>query len=187
MEDNKKEIIEVEKVDEKLENEPKNKEIAEEKVKTEKTAETEAKNVEILKEKEQKQRSNTKDKEPKKDRKGYAITSMVLGIISLVLFFFFQISIPCAILAIIFGAMSVKSTKKGMAIAGLITGIIGLILIMIIFASVFFIALTTALTSGDCLDDYLYEHRRDYDYNYDSYDEYYDLDYYDNYSNYKFE
>ena len=48
----------------------------------------------------------TDDKENVVDRKGFAVASMVLGIIALVLFWIFYLSVPCAILAIIFGILS---------------------------------------------------------------------------------
>ncbi len=83
-----------------------------------------------------------KVEETKKDRKGFCIASMVLGIIALVLFCVFYISIPCAILAIIFGILGIKSTGKGMAVAGLVTGSIGLIIsiAIIVFAFIFGVA-----------------------------------------------
>ena len=62
---------------------------------------------------------------------------MVLGIIALVLFCVFYISIPCAIVAIIFGILGLKSTEKGMAIAGLVTGSIGLFISIAIIVIVF--------------------------------------------------
>ena len=62
----------------------------------------------------------------KKETKGFSIAAMVLGIVSVVLFCFFYISIPCAILAIIFGIVGMKKGGKGMGIAGLVLGIIAL-------------------------------------------------------------
>ena len=81
--------------------------------------------------------------EPKKDRKGFCIASMVLGIVALVFFCIWYVSIPCAILAIIFGVLGIKSTGKGMAIAGLITGSIGLVvsILIIVFLFVFGVAI----------------------------------------------
>ena len=64
----------------------------------------------------------------KKDRKGFCIASMVLGIVAIVCFCLWYIAIPCGILAIIFGILGVKSTNKGMAIAGIVCSSIGLIL-----------------------------------------------------------
>lgn len=61
---------------------------------------------------------------------GLAVTSMVLGIISLLLgCCFWYITIPAAIIAVILaaGSMSKKMGGKGMAITGLVTSIISLI------------------------------------------------------------
>lgn len=58
------------------------------------------------------------------EKKGLSIASMVLGIISLVLCCIIYISVPCALLAIIFAAAGMKKGGKGMAIAGLVLGII---------------------------------------------------------------
>ena len=69
---------------------------------------------------------------------GLAIASMVLGIVALVLSCcFYFISIPCAIIAVILGAVSLKGHKpgKGMAIAGLVTAIISLIPAVIVIIS----------------------------------------------------
>ena len=64
--------------------------------------------------------------EGKQESKGLSIASMVLGIISLVLCCFIYISLPCAILAVIFGIVGMKKGGKGMGIAGLVLGIITL-------------------------------------------------------------
>lgn len=73
---------------------------------------------------------------------GLAVTSLVLGIISVPLFLLWFISIPAGILAIIFGAISLKSTGRNMAIAGLITGCVGisLLLLFVFFAVIIGIA-----------------------------------------------
>lgn len=60
------------------------------------------------------------------EKKGMSIASLVLGIISLVLFCYIYVSIPCAILAIIFGVLGKKKGGAGMAKAGLVLGIIAL-------------------------------------------------------------
>ncbi len=69
------------------------------------------------------------------------VTSMVLGILTLALFWwaFFPLGIITGILAVIFGGVGMKS-KKGMSIAGLVTGGIGLllsILVPIVFVSLY--------------------------------------------------
>lgn len=134
MDEEKKEIVEVEKVDN-----------------TEETTQ-ETKKVE----------------EPKKNRKGFCITSMVLGIIALVFFCVWYISIPCAILAIIFGILGIKSTGKGMAIAGLVTGSIGLIVSIAII--VFIVIFGMAVGISDVLDDDYDSYRNYRNYNWYDYD-----------------
>lgn len=79
----------------------------------------------------------TDDKENVVDRKGFAVASMVLGIIALVLFWIFYFSVPCAILAIIFGILSIKSSRKGMSIAGITTGAIGFVLMVLLYGFIF--------------------------------------------------
>jgi len=67
-------------------------------------------------------------KEVKNEEKaGLSIASMVLGIVSIVLFCLIWISIPCAVLAVIFGLVGRKKGGKGMATAGLVLGIITLV------------------------------------------------------------
>ena len=66
---------------------------------------------------------------------GLCVAGMVLGIVGLVLFLAFYISIPCGILAIIFGALGIKRVQaeptarkgSGMGVAGLVTGILAVI------------------------------------------------------------
>jgi uncharacterized membrane protein HdeD (DUF308 family) len=63
-----------------------------------------------------------------------AIAALILGILGLVCFFFPPLAIVCAVLAIIFGALRLKSARRGLALAGLIMGIIaiaGSILVLI--------------------------------------------------------
>lgn len=58
--------------------------------------------------------------------KGKAITSMILGIVSVVLCLYWFIAIPAGIAAIILGVLARREgAARGMALAGLITGIIG--------------------------------------------------------------
>ena len=132
MEENKDDIIEVEKVEETKQEEN-------EEVKTE--APKEEPKVEVIKE------------EAEKDKKGFSIAALVLGIISIVLCCVWYISIPCGILAIIFGIVGIKSSKKGMSIAGLITGSIGLIISIIMFVALVFLGMVIGISEGlDGLD-----------------------------------
>ena len=133
MEENKDDIIEVEKVEETKQEEN-------EEVKTE--APKEEPKVEVIKE------------EAEKDKKGFSIAALVLGIIAIVLCCVWYISIPCGILAIIFGIIGIKSSKKGMSIAGLITGAVGLVISIIIFIALVFLGMVIGLSDGlDGLDN----------------------------------
>lgn len=73
---------------------------------------------------------------PQQGGKGLAIASMVLGIIAVVLFCFAYVSIPCGIIAIILGGISIATKKpgKGMAVAGLVCGLLGIIIYVILLA-----------------------------------------------------
>lgn len=135
MDEEKKEIIEIEKV-----NEINNKE----------NQETQ----------EKKETQTQKTQEPKKDKKGFCIASMVLGIVALVFFCVWYISIPCGILAVTFGILGVKSMNKGMAIAGLVTGSIGLVIsaFMIIILFIFGIAVGVSDVWDDVNDGYHRHH-----------------------------
>ena len=86
---------------------------------------------------------------PVQESKGLSIASMVLGIISVVLFCIWYISVPCAILAIIFGIIGKKKGAKGMATAGLVLGIVALAILAIIYllAIAGVASLTSALSS----------------------------------------
>lgn len=144
MEEEKKEIIEVEKIEDTQNNEN---------IENTKKEETTYKKVE----------------EPKKEKKGFCIASMVLGIIALICFCIWYISIPCGILAVIFGILGLKGVNKGMAIAGLITGGIGLVvsslIVMALFAFGFVLGITDALEEIDYEDYKIYENYQwDYDY-----------------------
>ena len=83
------------------------------------------------------------------ESKGLSIASMVLGIISVVLFCIWYISVPCAILAIIFGIVGMKKGGRGMGIAGLVLGIVALAILAIIYllAIIGFASFTSAITS----------------------------------------
>jgi len=72
------------------------------------------------------------NQEVKEEKKGMSITSMVLGIVGLIVF-----ALPCGILAIIFSILGKKKGGKGFATAGLVLGIIDAIFGLIaIIASV---------------------------------------------------
>ena len=140
MDEEKKEIIEVEKV-----NDNENTE----KMEKERTPEEDTQTKEV--------------QESKKNKKGFCIASMVLGIVALVFFCLWYISIPCGILAIIFGILGVKSVNKGMAIAGLVTGTIGLIISTLIIIILFIFGIAVGISDvWDDVDDDYYYHKYDF-------------------------
>lgn len=63
---------------------------------------------------------------------GMAITSMVLGILSLPLCCAFGIGGIFGILGLIFGSISIKNDNKGMALTGIITSIISLVMLLLV-------------------------------------------------------
>lgn len=67
-----------------------------------------------------------------KDRAGMAIASLVLGILSPLAFLVPIISIILGILAIVFGVMSLKSSKRTLAIIGIIIGSAGILIAIIL-------------------------------------------------------
>ncbi len=67
---------------------------------------------------------------------GCGIASMVLGILALCLSCLYYISIPCAIIGVILGAVGIKRhAGRGMAIAGLICSIVSLVPAIIIISA----------------------------------------------------
>lgn len=99
----------------------------------------------------------------KKDGIAFGVASLVLGIVTIVLFCF-CISWITGILAIVFGIVQlVKYEKKGLAIGGIITGAVGLLLTILLYGLMF--------SDLDSMHRYnsIYDHIYD-----DIYDEFYD-------------
>lgn len=67
------------------------------------------------------------------ERKGFNITSMILGIIAVVFLLMAYVSLPCAIIAIIFAIAGRHDAGKGMGTAGLVLGIVALALLLLLF------------------------------------------------------
>lgn len=65
------------------------------------------------------------------ERKGFNITALILGIISIVTVCMWYLSIPSGIVAIIFSIAGKKDAGRGMGVAGMVLGIIGLIVAII--------------------------------------------------------
>lgn len=55
-----------------------------------------------------------------KDRKGMALASMILGLVGIVVWLLPILGVPVTIIGLILGILGVKSSRKGMAIAGII-------------------------------------------------------------------
>lgn len=66
------------------------------------------------------------------ESQGLAIASLVLGILAIITCLVWYIGIVLGVLAIIFGAVSVKKRGRKKAIAGIVTGSIGVILSLLI-------------------------------------------------------
>lgn len=88
---------------------------------------------------------------PQKKSNGMAIASMVLGIISLLLFCIPYFAIPASIVGLILGIISIRGKKdgKGMAIAGIILSSIALLI------GVLIIILSAAIASSGLLDEFM--------------------------------
>ena len=64
------------------------------------------------------------------------IVSLVLGIISILTGFFWYVSIPSGITAIVLGTKSYKKYDKKIGLAGLITGIVGIALCLLFYITI---------------------------------------------------
>lgn len=78
-------------------------------------------------------------RDEKKQKVALGISSLVLGIISIVTAIFYYISLPTGILAIIFGTINIHKTGSKIAKAGLITGIIGVCFCIFLYVSMIII------------------------------------------------
>lgn len=68
------------------------------------------------------------------EKKGFAIASLVLGIVAIVSGCAWYVAIPCAIVGLILGIMANKVKKTGMATAGIVLSIIALVLAVLVIA-----------------------------------------------------
>ena len=83
--------------------------------------------------------------ENNKNKSAMGIASFVLSIISILFAAFWYIVLPTGILAIIFGAKSVKKMGSKLGKAGLIMGIIGLSLFVFMYVSLILIIAVSSL------------------------------------------
>lgn len=79
---------------------------------------------------------------------GLSIAALVLGIVSVVLWCIWFISIPCAILALIFGILGIRKHGKGLALAGLITGSLALAIWAVVFTGAFIAGIAEEITDS---------------------------------------
>lgn len=77
-----------------------------------------------------------------KRKSPYGLISLVLGILSILSGFFWYISVPTGVLAVVLGQKGVKTVDSKLALAGKILGIIGLCICGVIFA--FFLTILIA-------------------------------------------
>ncbi len=101
----------------------------------------------------------------RKEGRNLAIASMVCGIIALLCFLSF-INVVLAILAIVFGAISLRSySKNNMAIAGIITGILSIVLLIVSWGLIFSNSNFLKLVEDEVLNQMeTYEGEYGYDY-----------------------
>ena len=80
-----------------------------------------------------------------KKKSGMPVAALVLGIISIVTNWFWYITLPTGILAIVLGAKSAKKLGSKLGKAGLILGIIGLSLFALVYISLIIILVLESL------------------------------------------
>lgn len=95
--------------------------------------------------------------QPAKPSNGIGIAALVIGIVSIFLFWFPVLGLVLAILAVVFGIVGIRkasrgeATNKGMAITGVVTG--GLALVGAILASIFYLFLADEFsTLFECIE-----------------------------------
>ncbi len=89
---------------------------------------------EVISKEEWKTQNYTTNQIKNEENNGYSVTSLVLGLASIVCFFMnLLLAIICSVTAIIFGAIGRKKAAKGMGTAGMVIGIIVTALIIIVF------------------------------------------------------
>ncbi len=109
-----------------------------------------------------------------KDRKGLSIAALVLGIFALILSCTVFVSLIFGLIAIILGVLGLKSSKRGMSIAGIVTGAIGMV-IAVVMAFVWislgvyiFNNASNTVNSLKDVEDEINSYYEDYNYNYNT-------------------
>ncbi len=75
------------------------------------------------------------EQKPEKRNSVLSVISFLFGLASIILFYFAAVSIPCAIVAIIFSTIDKKISMSTLSVAGLVMGIINLALYVIVLAT----------------------------------------------------
>lgn len=76
-----------------------------------------------------------------KNKSVMAVASLPLGIISIVFCFFWYISVPTSIIAIIFGSKTIKEFGSKTGKAGLITGIVGVSICTFLYVTIIILSI----------------------------------------------
>ena len=72
---------------------------------------------------------------------------------SIIIFINSNLSIPCGIIALILGIIGLKSSKRGMSIAGIITGVIGMILSIVLVIAIVMLSVSIFNSAKDAIED----------------------------------
>ena len=83
------------------------------------------------------------EKREARQHSGMHIAAFVLGIWAVLGNLFWYISLPCGILAIVFGAKSARALASKLGKTGMILGIVGLSLTIFVYVSIVLITLVT--------------------------------------------
>jgi len=81
--------------------------------------------------------------QPARQGNGLAVAGMILGIVSLVLFWFVFVSVPCGLVGLVLSILAMGRAKKthtgkGMAVAGLVLSILGVVASVGLFLVIWF-------------------------------------------------
>jgi hypothetical protein len=79
------------------------------------------------------------------ERSGFAIASLVLGVVSLCAWLLPICGVPISLVAVVLGALSLNSPRRGMAIAGIVLGAIAILLSLVNAALGAYFGVTDAL------------------------------------------
>jgi hypothetical protein len=72
------------------------------------------------------------EEQTEKQAEGMAVASLVLGIVTLVLFCFWPISVPTGIIGLVLGIIAMRGTKRGIAMVGAILSGVGILVVIVV-------------------------------------------------------